>query len=427
MKKWYKMIMTAFLLLGMIMCAPVVKADAGDMTITGGRETAEVVIYQPGEAADAVSLQLDIKVEFLNGTAQESDVNFSFDQQLPSSVKEFTYNASDGILHIYVAGTENIFAQGKDVKLGNVNILNIDSDGFEAGVMPVLYEIINKADGRTKIDVENFPETKIGGESQDPTVTPTPSPSPTPSPEPNPDLTPTPSPTPTPGWNPAPQPDPQPTVTPDVTPSPTPTLTPAPTPTPAPAVKPSKTTLKAKVKNGSNRISFSWKRVDNADGYQIYQYDAAAKKYVRVKTILDANVTSYTGKKLDFGTNYRYKIRAFTLDEEGQRLYGSFSKVIYAKTAPAKAAASVKAGKNQSLKISWKKVGSADGYQIYRSTSKNGKYTRVKTITNGKTLSYQQSKLKKGTYYYKVRAFTKKNDGSRIYGAFSSVKAGKVK
>ena len=33
-----------------------------------------------------------------------------------------------------------------------------------------------------------------------------------------------------------------------------------------------------------------------------------------------------------------------------------------------------------SLKVSWKKVKNAKGYQIYRATKKNGKYKKVKTL-----------------------------------------------
>ena len=38
-----------------------------------------------------------------------------------------------------------------------------------------------------------------------------------------------------------------------------------------------------------------------------------------------------------------------------------------------------------SLKVSWKKVKTAKGYQIYRATKKNGKYKKVKTIKKAKT------------------------------------------
>lgn len=73
-----------------------------------------------------------------------------------------------------------------------------------------------------------------------------------------------------------------------------------------------------------------------------------------------------------------------------------------------------------SITMSWKKLSNVTGYEVYRATSANGKYTKVKTTTS---TTYKQGKLTRGkTYYYKVRAYKTVN-GSNIYGNYSSVKA----
>ena len=62
-------------------------------------------------------------------------------------------------------------------------------------------------------------------------------------------------------------------------------------------------------------------------------------------------------------------------------------------------------------------VQEADGYEIYRSTSKNGKYTLVKSLTD---LTYN-NKTKKGTkYYYKVRSY-KTVSGKKVYSSYTKV------
>ena len=72
-------------------------------------------------------------------------------------------------------------------------------------------------------------------------------------------------------------------------------------------------------------------------------------------------------------------------------------------------------------------LASASGYEVYRSTSKNGKYTLVKTINKRSTVTYVNKKLKSNkTYYYKVRAF-KSSKGVKTYGSYSSAKKIKVK
>lgn len=59
------------------------------------------------------------------------------------------------------------------------------------------------------------------------------------------------------------------------------------------------------------------------------------------------------------------------------------------------------------IKVSWKLVGWADGYRIYRSaTGKEGSFTMLKKITNGEVLSYTDKTVKAGRrYYYRVRAY----------------------
>ena len=64
---------------------------------------------------------------------------------------------------------------------------------------------------------------------------------------------------------------------------------------------------------------------------------------------------------------------------------------------------------------------------MYRSTSKNGTYTKVKDITNNSTLSYTDSNLYSNKkYYYKIKSF-KTINGQRYYGYYSSIINGETK
>lgn len=77
------------------------------------------------------------------------------------------------------------------------------------------------------------------------------------------------------------------------------------------------------------------------------------------------------------------------------------------------------------LKLSWSSEFGANGYQIYRSTSKNGKYTKIATVKNAKTYIDTSVKSKK-TYYYKVRAYWKSSEKT-YYSKYSSIVSKKVK
>ena len=76
------------------------------------------------------------------------------------------------------------------------------------------------------------------------------------------------------------------------------------------------------------------------------------------------------------------------------------------------------------IKLTWKKVKNAKGYQIFRSTSKNGTY---RSIASTSKLSYTDTKRTCGeTYYYKIRAYRTLN-GGKAYSKYSKIKSIKAK
>ena len=80
--------------------------------------------------------------------------------------------------------------------------------------------------------------------------------------------------------------------------------------------------------------------------------------------------------------------------------------------------------KKKSVTVKWKKVDGATKYNVYRSTSKNSGYKKVKTV---KGTSFTNKKLKKGkVYYFKVVAIKSKK-GITQYSADSAVKSIKCK
>ena len=79
--------------------------------------------------------------------------------------------------------------------------------------------------------------------------------------------------------------------------------------------------------------------------------------------------------------------------------------------------------KGTTATVSWKKVGGANDYYVYRSTSKNGTYSY---IGHTKSTKFQNKKLKKRkTYYYKVSA-VKVANGIKQRSNLSTVKGKKI-
>nr|WP_243167826.1 leucine-rich repeat protein [Anaerocolumna cellulosilytica] len=172
------------------------------------------------------------------------------------------------------------------------------------------------------------------------------------------------------------------------------------------------TTVKA-VSSGHNKAKISWKAVSGASGYEVYQALSKSGTYKKVKV---TTAKAYTNTGLITGTPYYYKVRAYRY-KGNKKVYGSFSAVVNVKPIPS-APSNVKLAKTGAGKINftWSKVNGAFGYEIYRTSSKNSPYKRVKDTTSYHYINYGLTKGK--TYYYKVRAY-KMVGNKKVYSKFS--------
>lgn len=187
-----------------------------------------------------------------------------------------------------------------------------------------------------------------------------------------------------------------------------------------------KTSVTSVKSTAYNKLKVSWKVVPAATSYQIYRSTAKDGDYQNIKTINSVGTSSWTDSSVKTGKTYYYKIKTVVKTQNGEQTSG-FSNVKSAKAVPAKTTLKAKASDAKNVKLTWSKVKGASGYEIYRSNSKDGKYSKVKTISKGSTTSYKNGKLKKSTtYYYKIRAYRKVN-GKKVYGSYSSVVSVKTK
>ena len=197
-------------------------------------------------------------------------------------------------------------------------------------------------------------------------------------------------------------------------PTPLPTITVTPTPTSSPIHKPVTPNLKIVIPT-YNVITFKWSAVSNADGYQVYR-KVNSGKWKSVKTTTGL---VYKDRDTKAGYKYSYTVKAYKLID-GKKVYSGYDKK--GLSGKLNTTVSLKA-KNNTVSVSWKKTNGASGYYIYRATSKKGKYSKIKTITSGKTLKYIDKKVKSGkSYYYKVIPFRKIN-GKAVKGAYSKIKS----
>ena len=175
-----------------------------------------------------------------------------------------------------------------------------------------------------------------------------------------------------------------------------------------------------------NSIKLTWSKVADASGYYIYRSESKSGSYSNIKK-LGASSASYTDTSLTTGKAYYYKIVAYktssgaTVKSKASAAVGATPKV--AKPGAFKATTTL----DGKIKLSWAKPPGATGYYIYRASSKTGAYTKIKTITNGNTLSFTNSSLAPGkTCYYKILPY-RSAAGKTVKGMSAGPVAGKTR
>ncbi|MCQ2546131.1 MAG: CHAP domain-containing protein [Clostridia bacterium] len=173
----------------------------------------------------------------------------------------------------------------------------------------------------------------------------------------------------------------------------------------------------------SSSVSFAWDEFGFASGYQIYKASSKDGSFAKVgstqtnswkRTGLTANKTCY------------YKVRAYHTDSNGKVTHSQFSSVIAGtpygfSTSGKPAGFKVASTSYSSIKLTWSEYNYASGYQVYKSTSKDGDYTKIYS-TSDRYFKRTQLTTNK-TCYYKLRAYRTEN-GKTKYSQFTGPVAG---
>ena len=162
-------------------------------------------------------------------------------------------------------------------------------------------------------------------------------------------------------------------------------------------------------------------KVSESKGSSKYIIDKSLddKIYTRLAEIDTAK--TYTDSELEFNKTYYYRIKACNKDNR----CSGWVKVNKKQTTKVPSL-TLKTIVTKKINITVGSVNMADGYEVYRSTSKSGKYTSIKTITDINKLSFDNTTKKGTTYYYKVRSY-KVVDSKKVYSDYSGIKSIKSK
>lgn len=175
------------------------------------------------------------------------------------------------------------------------------------------------------------------------------------------------------------------------------------------------TAVKAAWSGGKN-VKVTWEQAANADTYEVYR---SYKKNSGFAKLASVKGTSYTDTKAAAGKTAYYKVIACAGTRKSAY---SAAASLYILKAPAGLKAKVSKG---AVTISFGKVKSASGYEIYRAAKKNGTYKKAAVLKSAKTVK-KKLKLKKGKYFFKVRAYQTVKSKKRYTGYSKAIQA-KVK
>ena len=165
----------------------------------------------------------------------------------------------------------------------------------------------------------------------------------------------------------------------------------------------------------SGTIYLTWQDVEYADGYRVYRRRGTGD-YSLVKTTQENYIYNYN---LVLGSTYEYIVEAYG-NTDRETVYSNKSQSVSVKIeslATPQIKSVVQSAPNTAL-VTWTSISAADGYELWRSRTENGKYSLMKSVEGTATSNYNLSVG--GTYYYKVRAYKTKDDGEVEYGSYSA-------
>ncbi|MBQ6495723.1 MAG: S8 family serine peptidase [Firmicutes bacterium] len=171
----------------------------------------------------------------------------------------------------------------------------------------------------------------------------------------------------------------------------------------------------------TNTMTITWTDV-GAVNYRVLYRNAVDYDWIYDWT---AGYSYYELNGLKLNSCYDFRICAFAYDSYNQWIRGDYTPIQRVWFKPAKSF-KVKA-KKKAIRVTWKKISGANGYQVLYSTSPYMDNAKVVNVKGGSKKAKTIKKLKKNKrYYVQVRGYKNKY-GSKYLGNQSKIKSAKVK
>lgn len=174
----------------------------------------------------------------------------------------------------------------------------------------------------------------------------------------------------------------------------------------------------------ASAIRLSWSPITAATGYRIYRLNPSTGKYEAVKTLTSSTTTTYTDQNLNAGSDYSYKIRAYTTTESGT-IWHVVSNSVTGTTNPGLVSGlKVRISTTNSISIKWNQEKNVNGYLVYTWDKVTATWTKIANVKGCDQTVYTHTGLKSVTQYsYSVRAYYKKDGVMKYTDLCSAISA----
>lgn len=147
--------------------------------------------------------------------------------------------------------------------------------------------------------------------------------------------------------------------------------------------------------NHKKGVKIVWNEVQGAEAYIVYRKNAASS-WKKIGTVI---TNSFVDSKAVSGNEYAYTVKAKL--NSGVSDYNKTGISCYYLATPKLSSA---VNRNNFVQVKWKAVNGAEGYYIYRKTSKSGKWKKLAQVKG--TAYTDKNVATNGNYFYTIRAYS---------------------
>ena len=163
----------------------------------------------------------------------------------------------------------------------------------------------------------------------------------------------------------------------------------------------------------------TWDAVEGAVRYKIYRATSSKGTYTLVGNVTG---TSYTNERVEVGSRYYYKVSA--LGNNCESAMSSYDDTYAKLPAPVIVSGEQDLASGKPV-LRWNTVDGAKKYDIYRATSADGKYSKIKSGVTGYVYTDTSAK-NNTTYYYKVVSVASNSGANSVLSGWYSVTSGNI-